>query len=288
MSKPNDLNTKTFPTFCPGCGDFGIWGALKQAYAEIGLEPHQFAIVYGIGCSGNMCSFVNTYGFEGLHGRGIPVATGIKMANPSLPVIMVGGDGDILGEGMGHFIHACRANHDLNIIIHNNQVYGLTTGQTAPTSEKGMETKSTPHGVIEEQTNPVSLAITAGATFVARGFSGDITHLSHLMSAAITHRGFAVLDVLQPCVTFNKINTYQWFRERVYKLDDRGYRQTTKTAALEKALEPWHTNIPLGIFWQEEKPTYEDSLPQLKEKGLLHARDDLSKIDLTPLYEEFR
>src|SRR3989338_4914231 len=287
MAKVQDFNSPNFPTWCPGCGDFSIWGSLKQSFAELGLEPHQFAVVYGIGCSGNMCSFVNAYGFEGLHGRGIPVAAGIKMANPDLPVMMVGGDGDILGEGMGHFIHACRANHNLNIVIHNNQVYGLTTGQTAPTSEQGMKTKSTPHGVIEEQTNPIALAPGAGAPFGARGFAGDIPHLVKLMKAAIEHEGFAVLDVLQPCVTFNKVNTYAWFRERVYKMEEKGYAQTTKAAAIEKALEPWHTQIPLGIFWQEKKPSYEDSLPQLKEKGPLPTRD-LSKIDITPLYEEFR
>jgi len=286
MSKATDFNTPIFPNWCPGCGDFSIWAGLKQACAELGWEPHQFCVVYGIGCSGNMCSFVNAYGFEGLHGRGIPVAAGIKIANHELPVIMVGGDGDLLGEGIGHLIHACRANHDLTVIIHNNQVYGLTTGQTAPTSQKGMKTKSTPTGVIEEQTNPVTLAITAGATFVARGFSGDIPHLTQLIKQGINHKGFAVIDVLQPCVTFNKINTYQWFRERIYKLENKDYQQTTKPAALARAFEDWNEKIPLGIFWQEDKPTYEDSLPQL-QKGPLIKRD-ISNINISRLLEEFK
>ena len=286
MLKATDFNTPIFPNWCPGCGDFSIWAGLKQACAELGWEPHQFAVVYGIGCSGNMCSFVNAYGFEGLHGRGIPVAAGIKIANHELPVIMVGGDGDLLGEGMGHLIHACRANHDLTVIIHNNQVYGLTTGQTAPTSQKGMKTKSTPTGVIEEQTNPVTLAITAGATFVARGFSGDIPSLTQLIKQGINHKGFAVIDVLQPCVTFNKVNTYQWFRERIYKLEDKDYQQTTKPAALERAFENWNKTIPLGIFWQVDQPTYEDSLPQL-QKGTLIKRD-ITKVDISKLLEEFK
>ncbi len=286
MSTAQDFNSSHFPTWCPGCGDYSIWGALKNAYTKLGWEPHQFAVVYGIGCSGNMCSFVNAYGFEGLHGRGIPVACGIKMANHELPVMMVGGDGDLMGEGMGHFIHACRANHDLTVIIHNNQVYGLTTGQTAPTSQKGTKTKSTPAGVIEEQTNPVSLALTAGATFVARGFSGDIPHLTDLIVQAIAHRGFSVVDVLQPCVTFNKVNTYQWFRERVYKLEQKGYTISTKIDAMARAFETWGEKIPLGIFWKEEKPTYEDSLPQLK-KGPLVKRD-ISNIDIAKLMEEFK
>ncbi len=286
MAKLEDFNTPLFPTWCAGCGDFSIWSALKGAFVTLGMEPHQCAVIYGIGCSGNMCSFVNTYGFEGLHGRGLPVACGIKMANHNLPVMMVGGDGDILGEGMGHFIHACRANHHVATLIHNNQVYGLTTGQTAPTSEKGAKTKSTPSGVIEEQTNPITLALTAGATFVARGFSGDIPHLTDLIVKALSHKGFAVLDVLQPCVTFNKINTYAWFRERVYKLEESGYRQTTKVAALERAFEPWGERLPLGIFWQEEKPTYEDSLPQLKNGPLVER--DLSHIDISKFLEEFK
>lgn len=286
MSQASDFNTTHFPTWCPGCGDYSIWAGLKNALVKLGWEPHQFAVVYGIGCSGNMCSFVNAYGFEGLHGRGIPVASGIKMANHELPVIAVGGDGDLMGEGMGHFIHACRANHDLTVIIHNNQVYGLTTGQTAPTSQKGMKTKSTPTGVIEEQTNPVALALTAGATFVARGFSGDIPHLTDLIMRGVQHKGFSVIDVLQPCVTFNKVNTYQWFRERIYKLEEKGYEVTNKTAALARAFEDWNTHLPIGIFWQEEKPTYEDSIASLAEGPLV--KRDLSKMSIAKLLDEFR
>jgi 2-oxoglutarate ferredoxin oxidoreductase subunit beta len=185
------------------------------------------------------------------------VAQGVKLANHKLPVVVVSGDGDGLGEGGNHFIHAAKRNPDITVIIHDNQVYGLTTGQAAPTAKPGFKTKSTTDGVTDEPINPVTLAITAGATFVARGFAGDAPGLSALIQQAIAHKGFAVVDAMQPCVTFDKVHTYGWYRERLYKLETAGYSVTTKLAALEKGME-WGDKIPLGVFWKEDKPTSED------------------------------
>ena len=207
--------TATKPTWCPGCGNYGIWLALKSALTKLAIPRENIVIVYGVGCHGNMRDWMHVYGVEGLHGRALPVAQGIKLANPNLTVIAVTGDGDCLGEGGNHFIHAAKRNPNITVLVHNNEVYGLTTGQAAPTAQVGMVTKSTPTGVIDPPFTPSSLGIFTGATFAARGFAGDIPHLTDLISQAITHKGFSVVDMLQPCVTFDKIHTYQWYRERV-------------------------------------------------------------------------
>lgn len=284
MSDVKSFETKIFPTWCPGCGDFGIWTALKMAYSQLGLEPHQIFTVFDIGCSGNEADFINTYAFHALHGRVIPVACGFRAANNKIPTIAIAGDGGAYGEGMGHFIHSIRGNWDLTYIVHDNQVYGLTTGQTTPTSPKGFVSKSTPAGVIEEPINPIALALSGGATFVARGYAGDVTHLTKLIVNSITHKGFSFIDVLQPCVTFNKHNSYQWFREKIYKLDETNHNVTDKNEAFKKS---WEINdkIPIGVFYKEEKPTFEDQLPQIKEKTLVEQ--SLEGIDITPLYSEF-
>lgn len=254
-------------SWCAGCGDFSILAALKSALSKLNIEPHNVVVASGIGCSGKLPHYVKTYGFEGLHGRSLPAASAIKLANHSLTVLDVGGDGDGYGIGMGHFMHTCRRNIDFTYIVHNNQIYGLTTGQTSPTSEKGFKTKSTPEGVLEEPVNPLQLAITAGATFVARGFSGNLPHLSDLMQQAIAHKGFAFIDVLQPCVTYNKLNTYAYFMQKVYKLDAT-YDPSDKFAALKKADE-WVEKIPIGVIYKTTRPTYEDGLPQLKDGPLV-------------------
>lgn len=250
-------NTGFLPTWCPGCGDFGIWKSLQGAFAKLGIGPEEGLVVYGIGCHGNMYDWMNMYGVIGLHGRTLPVAQGVKFANHKLPVVVVSGDGDGLGEGGNHFIHAAKRNPDIAVIIHDNQVYGLTTGQASPTAKPGFVTKSTPEGATDEPMNPLALALVSGATFVARGFAGDMPGLTELMAAAIDHKGFAVLDVLQPCVTFNKVYTYQWFRQRLYQLSSEGYQPTDKTKALEKAME-WGDKIPVGVLYKVEKPTSED------------------------------
>jgi 2-oxoglutarate ferredoxin oxidoreductase subunit beta len=214
----------------------------------------------------------------------VPVAVGAKLANHNLNVMVVTGDGDTYGEGLNHLISAIRSNHDICCIVHNNQVYGLTIGQKSPTAQKGFKTKSTPQGVLEEPINPLALALTCNGTFVARGFAGDINHLASLIIPGVNHKGFALVDALQPCVTYDKIHTYPWYRERIYKLEESGYKPNDKNAAYQKAWE-WGDKIPTGIFYQENRPTYEDQLPQLT-KGSMVAKD-LSKINIDALLDEF-
>lgn len=271
-------------TWCPGCGDFAILVALKSALSKLGRQPHETVVVSGVGCGSKLPHFIKTYGFEGLHGRSIPAASGIRLANHSLTVVDVGGDGDGMGIGVGHFLHTCRRNLDFTYIIQDNQIYGLTTGQTSPTSEKGFKTKSTPEGVIEIPVNPVQLAITSGATFVARGFSGNIAHLSSLIEQGITHKGFAVIDVLQPCVTWNKLNTYEYFTKRVYTLESQNWNPSDRSAALLKADE-WGERIPIGVFYKTERPTYEDELPQLAKGPLVKQPTD--NVDISEILKEY-
>lgn len=284
--KPSDYNTPVKPTWCPGCGNFGLWGALKNALAGLQLDATNSAVVWGIGCHGNGADFLNVAGFHGLHGRALPVATGLKLANHRLRVIVEMGDGDGYGIGGNHFIHTMRRNIDLTILAHNNQIYGLTTGQTSPTSDKGFMSPSTPRGAIEKPINPLTLALSADATFVARGFAGDIAHLTKLITAGIRHKGVALVDIFQPCVTFNKQNTYQWYREHAYKLEDEGHDPADKDAAFKRAMEIEETGrIPLGIFYVEQRPTYVDELPQLSVQALADRR--LEPANIAPLMRRY-
>jgi 2-oxoglutarate ferredoxin oxidoreductase subunit beta len=267
-----DFETPNTPTWCPGCGNFGMWRALRTAYAELGLPFEKLAVVWGIGCHGNGADFTRCQGFHALHGRALPVATGLHLANPELTVVVEMGDGDAFGIGLGHFAHSCRRNLDITAITHDNQVYGLTTGQASPTTEQGVHTPSTPFGVLEQPVNTIGLAIAEGATFVARGFSDDVAHLTALVKEAIAHRGFAVLDVFQPCVTWNRLNTHAWFKERVYKLEESGWDPSDRAAAMaltmtslsEMSCAPEECRIPIGLVYRETgRPTYADGLPQL-------------------------
>jgi len=258
------------PAWCPGCGNFGILEALNRALIEMEIEPHQVLLVSGIGQAGKLPHYTRGNVFNSLHGRPVPPAIGAKIANPELIVIAVSGDGDAYGEGGNHFLHAARRNHDITYLVHNNQVYGLTKGQASPTSDVGFITKTTPYGAASP-VNPIALAIVSGASFVARGFAGDIDHLSHLIKRSITHRGFALIDILQPCVSFNHKNTFQWYRERVYKLEDERYDPSDKKAALEKALI-WGEEIPIGIIYEENLPVYEDQLPALSDGPLVKQK----------------
>ncbi len=280
------LQTKEAPDWCPGCGDFGILMGVKKAISALDRPIHETCIVSGIGCSGKLNHYVNTYGFEGIHGRSLPVAEAIHLANHSLNVVAVGGDGDGYGIGMAHFMHAMRRNFNFTYIVHNNQVYGLTKGQYSPTTEVGMKTSSSPHGAIETPVNPLKLALASdGISFIARGFAGDIKHLHEIILAAMKHEGFALVDVLQPCVTFNKLNTYDFFKSRVYKLqEDAAYDKTNKQLAWERADE-WDKRIATGIFYQAKEPMYEEKVLALREKPLV--QHDISNIDITPLYKEF-
>jgi len=277
-----DLKTPEKNTWCPGCGNFGILMGFKRALVQLGLERDQVVLVSGIGCHGKMVNYVNVNGFHGIHGRVLPLATGIKLANPNLTVVGFAGDADCYDEGWDHFSHAIRRNIDITLIVHNNMVLGLTAGQTTATSQKGFKTKSTPFGSIPPALNPIAHALVSNGTFVARGYSGDMRHLTSLMVEAIQHRGFALLDVFQPCVTFNYLNTYDWFKERVYKLEEEGHDVTDKGKALEKAFE-WGDRIPIGVFYQEELPTYRDSLPHVAGKSL--ARQKVEDVDITTLME---
>jgi len=269
--------------WCPGCGNFGILTALKQALVALEIEPYRVLMVSGIGQAGKLPHYTKGNVFNSLHGRTLPVATGAKIVNPELIVIAVAGDGDGYGEGGNHFINAARRNNDITYLVHNNQVYGLTKGQASPTSDFGFVTKTTPHGA-DIPLNPIALAIAADASFVARGFAGDVDHLSQLIMQGIQHRGFALIDVLQPCPTFNHKNTYAWYRERAYKLEGNGYDPGDKMAAFEKAQE-WGDRIPIGLIYRKERPTFEERLPALKKEAL--ARRKLDPMPAEKLLGEF-
>jgi len=282
MATFQQLTTKALPTWCPGCGDFGILASLKLALVEKKSDPEQTLIISGIGCSSKLPHWIDTYGFHGIHGRALPIATGAHLSNTDLTIIVISGDGDGYGIGMGHFIHACRRNLDIVYIVHNNQIYGLTKGQASPTTEKGEKTKTTPEGSIESPIDPLTLAISAGATFVARAFSDDQKHLRDLIIAAMDHPGFALIDVLQPCVTFNHHNTREWFKQRLYKLEDTEYDPTDKTRAFTKALE-WGDKVPVGLFYKETgKPRYSDDVPQITKTALVKQP---IQPNITPLME---
>jgi 2-oxoglutarate ferredoxin oxidoreductase subunit beta len=253
------------PDWCPGCGDFSVLAALQTALYELGISPHKTLVVSGIGCSSNLPGFINCYGVHSLHGRALAVATGAKLGNHELTVIATGGDGDGFGIGGNHFVHICRRNVDLTYIVMDNQIYGLTTGQVSPTSVKGMKTKTTPHGSVENPINPIPMAIVAGATYVARGFSGKQRHLADLIKGAIQHKGFSLIDVFSPCVTYNKDNTYQFFNPRVKILEDKGHDATDFHKAMEEGYK-WGDEIPIGVFWRRtDLPTLEDLEPVLHD-----------------------
>ena len=257
----------TKPTWCPGCGDFGVVAAVEMAVKRLQIPSHDVVIVSGIGCSSNLPHFLSSYGFHGIHGRALPIAEGVRWANHGLTVIATGGDGDGFGIGCGHFVHTMRRNVDLTYVTMDNQIYGLTTGQASPTSMMGQRTKSTPEGVIENPIDPIALALASGATYVARGFSGDVKHMADLIANGISHKGFAFVDALSPCVTYNKINTFDFFRQRVYKLETSGHDPTNLVAAWERALE-WGEKIPIGLFYKADKPTYE-ALEEVLSSGPL-------------------
>ncbi len=257
--------------WCPGCGNFGILDAVKKALVELDIEPYQVLMVSGIGQAGKLPHYTRCNVLNVLHGRALPPATGAKIANPELIVIAIGGDGDGYGEGGNHFIHTVRRNHDITYLVHNNQVYGLTKGQASPTSDQGFVTKTTPDGAVTP-INPIALAIAAGASFVSRGFAGDVNHLVNLIKKGITHRGFALIDILQPCPSFNNKNTYSWYRERVYKLEEEAnYDLGNKVAAFDKAQE-WGERIPIGIIYREELLTFEEQLPALSKGPLVKQK----------------
>jgi 2-oxoglutarate ferredoxin oxidoreductase subunit beta len=257
------------PAWCPGCGNFGILKALNKALVQLEIEPRKVLLVSGIGQAGKLPHYSRGNVFNSLHGRPVPPAIGAKIANPELVVIVVSGDGDAYGEGGNHFIHAIRRNHDITYLVHNNQVYGLTKG--------------TPYGA-SPPINPITLAIAAGATFVARGFAGDVDHLAELIKSGIQHRGFALIDILQPCVSFNHKNTYSWYQERVYKLVE-DYDPSGRPGAWEKAQE-WGDRIPIGVIYRVTRPTFEEQIPALSQGPLVSQKLEPAKAER--LLDEFR
>lgn len=271
------MDTKTYDmvgidiAWCPGCGDFGILRVLKEALAELNIPPEKIVTVSGIGQAAKTPHYFRTNMFNGLHGRAIPPATAIKAVNPEMNVIITSGDGDIYGEGGNHFLHAIRRNPDITNIVHDNMVYGLTKGQASPTSQEGFKTPVQTEGVFEEPFNPLAVAIAMDAPFVARAFIGDAVKTKEIIKKAIQHKGYALVDIFQPCVTFNKVNTYQWFKEHTYYLED-GYRPYDRVEAFKRALET--DKLPLGIFYVNDKrPTFEENLSVYKkDKQPVYAR----------------
>ena len=245
--------------WCPGCGNFAIVEAVKKALVTSALEPHQVLFVSGIGQAAKAPHYLNANVFNGLHGRSLPAATGARLANPDLKVIVQSGDGCNYGEGGNHFLAAIRRNVDVTTLVHDNLVYGLTKGQASPTSEDGFVTKAQPHGPTAEPFNPIAVAVAMGASFVARGFSGEVDHLAGLIEQALAWRGFALVDILQPCVSFNKVNTFAWFKKRCYKLPG-DYDATDFDAATAAAYE-WGERIPLGVIYRREKDSCEERFP---------------------------
>jgi 2-oxoglutarate/2-oxoacid ferredoxin oxidoreductase subunit beta len=267
-----DFKGKAEPDWCPGCGDFGVLSALKMALAELGIRPHGAMVISGIGCSSNLPGYIGTYGMHTLHGRALSVATGAQLANHEMKIIITGGDGDGYGIGGNHFVHSMRRNVDLTYIVMNNQIYGLTTGQVSPTSVKGMKTKSTPDGSAENPIMPIPLAIAAGATYVARAYTGQVKHMVELIKGGIEHKGFALIDALSPCVTFNHDNSHEFFKQRTRKLEDLGHDPTDFAAAMKWGYE-WDEKIPIGLFWKRsDLPSLDELEPVLAEGGPLARR----------------
>lgn len=274
-------------SWCPGCGNYSILPSLKQALAELDLAPHQVVIVSGIGQAAKTPHYINANGYNGLHGRAVPPAHGIKIANKNLKVIIHSGDGDSYGEGGNHLLHGIRRNVDITHVVHNNQIYGLTKGQASPTTARGQKTTMQFDGTTADPLSPLAFAISAGCGFVARSFSGDRQHLTALMKEAINYNGYALIDVLQPCIAFNHVNTFKWYKDRVYYLDPAEYDNRNKVAAFEKALEWGDEGIPLGVFYREEKDSYIDRIEHLKNGPALVERPWQPR-DAEKFMEDFR
>jgi 2-oxoglutarate/2-oxoacid ferredoxin oxidoreductase subunit beta len=288
MATFKEFRNNIKPNWCPGCGDFSVQAAIQRAAANVGLEPENLAIVSGIGCSGRISGYINAYGFHGVHGRALPIAQGLKMANRELTVIASGGDGDGFAIGMGHTVHAIRRNMNVTYIVMDNQIYGLTKGQTSPRSGEGFKTKSTPEGSIETTLNPLEIALSAGATFVAQSFSSNLKQLTHLIEEGIKHEGFSIINVFSPCVTFNKINTYDWFKENIVDLDEQNdYDPSNRVAAMTKLMET--RGMLTGLIYQnKDRKSYENLVKGFKPEGLAKQDLQLTEDQFAKLVAEFR
>ena len=283
---PKDFATATPSWWCPGCGDYGVLSALKQALAELGKVPKDVAFVSGIGCSGKISGYLHSYAFHGVHGRALPVATAVKLANRDLTVIAAGGDGDGYAIGAGHFLHAVRRNPNVTYVVMDNQTYGLTKGQSSPTSATGYVTGTSPQGNPDAPLNGLAVALAAGGSFLARGFSAHPKKLVELLKIAIEHDGFSIVEVMSPCVTYNKINTYAWFKENTYYVDEApGYDPGDRSHAFDVLLD--EGKIPLGILYRDGRPTLE-ALMNLPERPLAALDLNSSKADFASLLRAYR
>lgn len=287
MATFKDFRNNVTPNWCPGCGDFSVLAAMQRAVANLGLEPEQVAVVSGIGCSGRISGYINAYGFHGIHGRALPIAQGLKMANRDLTVIAAGGDGDGFAIGLNHTIHAIRRNIDITYIVMDNQIYGLTKGQTSPRSQVGFQTKSTPKGSIESPLAPLEMALAAGATFVAQAFSGDLKGLTTMIEEGIKHKGFSLINVFSPCVTYNKVNTYEFFKQNLVSVDAiEGYDPHNRVQAMSTLME--HQGMITGILYQnKEAKSYQDLVPGFKEEPIVNQSLELGKENFEELLKEF-
>lgn len=271
MATVKDFRNDVRPNWCPGCGDFSVQASIQRALSSIGKEPHEVAMVSGIGCSGRISGYVNTYGFHGVHGRSLPTAQGVKLANRNLTVIASGGDGDGFGIGLNHFMHAVRRNMDITYIVMDNQIYGLTKGQHSPTSAHGFKAKTTPSGNIDNALVPTQIALAAGIGFLGQGFSSDVNQLVSLISQAVEHKGFSLINVFSPCVTYNKVNTYDWYRENVYNLDNvADYDPTDRATAMRTVIESH--GLCTGLIYKDDTMVaYEDQIPGYADQPLSDA-----------------
>lgn len=288
MATFKDFRNQVKPNWCPGCGDFSVQAAIQRAAANLNLEPEELAVISGIGCSGRISGYINAYGLHGIHGRALPIAQGVKLANRELTVIASGGDGDGFAIGMGHTIHAIRRNINITYIVMDNQIYGLTKGQTSPRSGEGFKTKSTPEGSIESPLSPLELAISSGATFVAQSFSSDIKQLTSLIEQGVRHEGFSLINVFSPCVTFNKVNTYDWFKENLTNLDEvEGYDPSNRIAAMNMLMETG--GMLTGLVYQNASRTsYENLLPGFRQESLAGQEMQLTESEFEHLVAEFK
>ncbi|MFE5319518.1 2-oxoacid:ferredoxin oxidoreductase subunit beta [Paenibacillus sp. NPDC056579] len=288
MATLKDFRNNIKPNWCPGCGDFSIQAAIQRAAANVGLEPEQLGVVSGIGCSGRISGYINAYGFHGVHGRSLPIAQGLKMANRELTVLAAGGDGDGFAIGMGHTVHAIRRNIDITYIVMDNQIYGLTKGQTSPRSAEGFKTKSTPSGSIESALSPLEVALAAGATFVAQSFSSNLKQLTSLIEAGMKHKGFSFINVFSPCVTFNKVNTYDWFKENIVDLEETpDYDPSNRVMAMTKIMET--NGLLTGLIYQDtSKTSYENLVTGFKEEALAKQNIKITEQEFEKLMAEFK
>lgn len=287
MATVKDFRNNVRPNWCPGCGDFSVQAAIQRALAEVGAEPENVAVISGIGCSGRISGYINSYGFHSIHGRSLPIAQGVKLANRNMTVLASGGDGDGFGIGLNHFMHAVRRNMDITYIVMDNAIYGLTKGQTSPTSAHGFINKTTPEGNIEHQLIPSAVALGAGITFLAQGFSSNINQLTRIIKEAIQHKGFSLVNVFSPCVTFNKTNTYDWYKENIVDLDAaEGYDSSNRIHALSKVLE---TNGMLtGLIYKDAVAVpYENLISGYKQEPITEQNITLSREMFDKCLSEF-